>query len=184
VGPDRRRHLRPQGGPDRHPWQQRPRRHRHLHQLGAVAPVRLRVLADYIIGFNPRTQDAIAVALLNGQDPHSLTVERVFGIPYKTVEELKDTDPDVGRKRKACKTTNFSAVFDIGPDTLAMHIHADTQDQRPLGSTQVAEAKQFLAGMGQANPDAQKLLRQFEDEAVSMGSIETLGGRKPFYSKV
>jgi DNA polymerase-1 len=146
-----------------------------------LAAIELRVLADYVIRANPATQDAIPTALLAGQDPHSLTVTRVFNIPYEEVEAKKDTDPLMASRRASCKTTNFSAVFDIGPATLAMRIHTDTKDSRPLGIAQVAEAKMFLKGMWQANPDAEKVLKGFEKLALHDGYVETIGGRRRYF---
>jgi DNA polymerase I len=148
-----------------------------------LAAIELRVLAEYVMRQNQQTQDAITTALLTDKDPHSLTVERVFGIPYAEVEAKKGSDPDMARKRHACKTTNFSAVFDIGPPSLAMRIHAETKDPRPLSDVQVKEAKNFIAGMWQANPHADILLNGFANSAISDGYAETLGGRKRFFTR-
>ena len=152
--------------------------------------VELRIAAEFALRHNPQSNDAIIRAFRDGIDLHSFTAVSVGlmpGVNYDTfVQLVQAKDPRATVLRKAGKVTNFAALFGIGPETLAIRIHADRMKDDPtyseeLSDEHVALAERLTDSFWQTNPTTQKFIEECGKQALDRGSTETMLGRRRYY---
>lgn len=129
--------------------------------------IELRIAAELILRRDPSASDALVEAFRQGLDPHSVLALRIGGID-----------------RKAAKVGNFSTMYGIAPDRMALRIHAESKTDEPFGQKYIDLAKQVQQGFWDSNPTLRTLLRDYEYQAIRDGYTTTLGGRRRYYDKV
>ena len=128
--------------------------------------IELRIAAELVLRRDPNAKDALVEAFLHGKDPHQVFADRV------------------GIERKPAKVGNFSVMYGIGPEPMALRMHADMKSEEPFGQKFIDLAKQVQRAFWDENPTLRRVLREYEYQGLDKGFTVTLGGRKRFYDKV
>jgi DNA polymerase-1 len=103
-------------------------------------------------------------AYKTGQDIHSLTASKIFGI------ELADVTSD---QRRAGKTVNFGVMYGMGANRLARDLKISRK-----------EAKQYIENYFERYSVVKTFFDQLQHEARDKGYAETLFGRRRLLAKI
>jgi len=116
--------------------------------------IELRILA-HISG-----DEAMITAFLNGEDIHTITASKVFGVPLDMV---------TSEMRKSAKAVNFGIVYGIGDFSLAQDIGVSRK-----------EAKAYINGYFAKYPDVKNYMTDIVAQAKKDGFVTTLLGRRRY----
>ncbi len=108
--------------------------------------------------------EALIRAFREGQDIHTLTASKVFGL---TPAEVK---PDV---RRVAKILNFGLIYGMGPRAFA----------KTSGFSQ-SEAVQFIKTYFEAFPRVREFQEKVKEEARTFGYVKTLTGRRRYFPDI
>lgn len=127
----------------------------HLILSADYSQVELRLMA-HLSG-----DEALIEAFHHGEDIHSATAARLFGIP------LAEVTPE--HRRKA-KTANFGIIYGISAFGL----------KQRMGNISMEEAKQIIDGYFRAYPKVKEYMENVVTEARKTGYVETIFGRRRY----
>ena len=103
---------------------------------------------------------AMCEAFSSGEDIHTETASRVFGVPPEAVT------PEL---RKRAKAVNFGILYGMGAFSLSEDLHIS-----------LTKAKEYIAEYFAAYPDIDVYLSRVVEEAKSRGFVTTLFGRRRY----
>ncbi len=104
--------------------------------------------------------EALTEAFLSGEDVHTMTASKVFGVPHEMVT------PDL---RKKAKAVNFGIMYGIGDYSLS----------EDLGISK-AQAKEYITSYFEKFPQIRAYLDRVQEEAKRDGYVTTLFGRRRY----
>ena len=157
--------------------------------VGDYSQIELRVAAEFALQKDPHANDALIRAFREGLDPHAEMAAVAFGLDLKNLQSrIKEGDETAIKQRWAGKTTNFSALFGIAAQTLAVRIHEmilgqDPDYMTPLTQQDVAQAKRLLDTFRKLNPVIMDCLNDWRRQAVSLGYTTTMSGRRRYFER-
>lgn len=105
--------------------------------------------------------EALIEAFRHGEDIHSATAARLFGIPLPEV---------TAEQRRKAKTANFGIIYGISAFGL----------KQRMGNISMDEAKQIIDGYFKAYPKVKEYMERVVDEARDAGYVETIFGRRRY----
>jgi len=103
---------------------------------------------------------ALLEAFRNGEDIHSATAARLFGVP------IGEVTPD---QRRKAKTANFGIIYGISAFGLSQRLNISR-----------TEAGEIIDGYFRAYSGVREYMERVIEEAREKGYVETLFGRKRF----
>ncbi|MCB0642027.1 MAG: DNA polymerase I, partial [Phaeodactylibacter sp.] len=104
--------------------------------------------------------EAMLEAFGKGQDIHSATAARVFGVPYEEVTK---------EQRYRAKTVNFSIIYGAGSTNLSRQLDIKR-----------AEAKELIDNYFAQYQGLQRYMKETVDNARKLGYVKTLKGRRRY----
>ncbi|OGF21409.1 DNA polymerase I [Candidatus Falkowbacteria bacterium RIFOXYB2_FULL_38_15] len=135
-----------------------------------IAPAGTKILAaDYahielrIIASLADDEEMIR-AFKNGEDIHSQTASKIWGI------DLKDVTPEI---RRAAKTINFGVTYGMGAKGLA-----------ESAEISITEAREFIQKYFEVYEGVSNFLRETREKAYDLGYVETIFGRKRYLPEI
>ena len=135
-----------------------------------IAPAGTKILAaDYahielrIIASLADDEEMIR-AFKNGEDIHSQTASKIWGI------DLKDVTPEI---RRAAKTINFGVTYGMGAKGLA-----------ESAEISINEAREFIQKYFEVYEGVSNFLRETKEKAYDLGYVETIFGRKRYLPEI
>jgi|GEM_PF-941773 len=132
----------------------------HVILAADFSQIELRIVAHF-------SEDATLLkAYQNGDDIHTITAARVYGIKASEVDEYK---------RKVAKAVSFGLIYGMSAFTLAQRL---TREKGALVTE--AEAKEIMESYFATYPGVKKYKDTAIFKAVTNGYAETLMGRKRF----
>jgi len=103
-------------------------------------------------------------AFKNGEDIHSQTASKIWGI------DLKDVTPEI---RRAAKTINFGVTYGMGAKGLA-----------ESAEISINEAREFIQKYFEVYEGVSNFLRETKEKAYDLGYVETIFGRKRYLPEI
>lgn len=131
-----------------------PRDENYVLMAADYSQIELRIIAE-ISG-----DEAMLEAFNAGQDIHSATAARVFGVPYDEVDR---------EQRYRAKTVNFSIVYGAGATNLSQQLDIKR-----------AEAKELIENYFKQYQGLKKYMDETVEFARKNGYVTTLSGRKRY----
>ncbi len=127
----------------------------HLIFSADYSQVELRLMA-HLSG-----DEALIEAFRHGEDIHSATAARLFGI---TLDEV------TAEQRRKAKTANFGIIYGISPFGL----------KQRMGNITLEEAKAIIEGYFRAYPQVKAYMERVVADARDKGYVETIFGRRRY----
>jgi DNA polymerase-1 len=131
-----------------------PRDDKHVLLSADYSQIELRLIAE-ISG-----DEAMLEAFIAGQDIHSATAARVFGVPFNEVST---------EQRYRAKTVNFSIIYGAGATNLSRQLDIKR-----------AEASELIQQYFSQYPGLKSYMEQTVKQAREQGFVSTLMGRKRY----
>lgn len=127
----------------------------HLIFSADYSQVELRLMA-HLSG-----DEALIEAFRHGEDIHSATAARLFGVP---IEEV------TGEQRRKAKTANFGIIYGISAFGL----------KQRMGNITLEEAREIIDGYFRAYPQVKAYMERVVADAREKGYVETIFGRRRY----
>lgn len=127
----------------------------HLLLSADYSQVELRLMA-HLSG-----DENLIGAFRDGQDIHSATAARLFGVP------IAEVTPE---QRRKAKTANFGIIYGISAFGL----------KQRMGNITMEEAKQIIDGYFRSYPKVREYMQRVVEEAREKGYVETIFGRRRY----
>lgn len=108
--------------------------------------------------------DALREAFIAGEDVHSATAAKIFGISIQDVTR---------EERRRAKTANFGIIYGISAFGLSQRLDI------PRG-----EAKELIDGYFASYPDVKSYMDRAIEQAREQGYVETIFGRRRYLSDI
>jgi DNA polymerase I-like protein with 3'-5' exonuclease and polymerase domains len=124
--------------------------------------------AEVRVGARYAGSEAMIAALLDGNDPHSITTRMVFGID--------EDDPTWDHMRQIGKRLTLATVYDAGPATLRaqLKIFADID-------VTMKQAKDYLAAFRVPFPEFKRACWSMQDFAYRYGYVPVALGERRYF---